>query len=115
LLEKSLDLIVENNRAILKFDGEIIFENSNKLKEESKNRLAQKTEVDSLILDLSRVDYLDSSGVGVLLSLFKFMREREGSLAVAEPNEKIKRVFEVTKMGEIIPVYETLEAAVEKL
>lgn len=115
MLEKSLDLIVENNQAILKFDGEIIFENSNVLKEESKNRLAQKTEVDSLILDLSRVDYLDSSGVGVLLSLFKFMREREGSLAVAEPNEKIKRVFEVTKMGEIIPVYETLEAAVEKL
>jgi anti-anti-sigma factor len=114
LLEESLKLLIENNKAVLKFDGEVIFDNSNQLKEESKKRLAKKEEVESLIVDLSRVSYLDSSGVGVILSLFKFMRNRNGSLSIAEPNEKIKRVFEVTKMTEIIPVYPTLEEAVQK-
>ncbi|PUU93799.1 MAG: anti-sigma-factor antagonist [Halanaerobium sp.] len=114
LLEESLELLVEKNTAVLKFDGEVIFDNSNQLKEEAKERLKGKTEVDKLIIDLSKVPYLDSSGVGVLLSLFKFMRSREGSLAIAEPNAKIRRVFDVTKMTEIIPVYMSLEEAVNQ-
>lgn len=113
LLEESLKLLVENNKAVLKFDGEVIFDNSNQLKEESKKRLAKKEEVENLIIDLSRVPYLDSSGVGVVLSLFKFMRNRDGSLSIAGPNEKITRVFDVTKMTEIIPVYATLEEAMQ--
>lgn len=114
MLEDSLNIIIEAENAILKFEGEIVFDNSNEIKEESKKILSRKYEVENLIIDLSRVDYLDSSGVGVVLSLFKFMRERDGSLAVAEANEKIKRVFDVTKIGEIIPVYEKLEEAVAK-
>jgi anti-anti-sigma factor len=115
LLEESLKLLVENNKAVLKFDGEVIFDNSNQLKEESKRRLEKKKKVESLIIDLSQVSYLDSSGVGVVLSLFKFMRTRNGSLAVAEPNEKIKRVFDVTKMAEIIPVYANVEEAMKEI
>jgi anti-anti-sigma factor len=115
LLDNLLDLVVENNKAVLKFDGEIIFENSNQLKEKAKKLLAKKQEVDSLIIDLSKVDYIDSSGVGVILSLFKFMREKDGSLAVSEPNEKIKRVFDVTKLAEIIPVYVNLEEAMKNI
>lgn len=114
LLDESLELLIEKNRAVLKFEGEVIFDNSNQLKEEAKQRLGQKEEVNNLIIDLSRVPYLDSSGVGVLLSLFKFMRTRDGSLSVAEPNEKIRRVFDVTKMREIIPVYNSLEEALNQ-
>lgn len=115
LLEESLKLIIENNTAVLKVDGEVIFDNSNQLKEEAKKRLEKKKEVEYLIIDLARVPYLDSSGVGVVLSLFKFMRNRNGSLSVAEPNEKIKRVFDVTKMTEIIPVYANVEEALKEV
>lgn len=115
LLEESLKLLIENKTAVLEVDGEVIFDNSNQLKEEAKKRLAKKEEVENLIIDLSRVPYLDSSGVGVVLSLFKFMRNRNGSLSVAEPNEKIKRVFDVTKMTEIIPVYANVEEALKEV
>lgn len=114
MLEEALQIHVEGNKAVLKFDGELIFDNSNQLKEEAKNSLAEKKEIETLIIDLSRVSYLDSSGVGVILSLFKFMRSRNGEMAVAEPNEKIKRVFSVTKMTEIINVYDDLELALNK-
>lgn len=115
MLEKSLTLRIEEaETAILEFKGEIIFDNSNQLKEEVKKRLTRKKELKYLIIDLSQVPYVDSSGVGVILSLFKFMRNRKGSLAVAEANQKIKRVFEVTKLEEIIPLYDNLEVALEK-
>lgn len=114
MLEESLELLVEKNTAVLKFDGEVIFDNSNQLKEEAKQRLKGKKDVNKLVIDLSQVPYLDSSGVGVLLSLFKFMRTRDGSLVIAEPNSKIRRVFDVTKMTEIIPVYMSLDEAVNQ-
>jgi len=115
LLEESLKITFENEIAVLKFDGEVIFDNSNQLKEEAKNRLSTKEEIKNLLIDLSQVSYLDSSGVGVLLSLFKFMRNRDGSMAIANANEKIGRVFEVTKMTEIISAYENVEQALNEL
>ena len=115
LLEESLKITFENELAVLKFDGEVIFDNSNQLKEEAKKQLSAKEKIEDLLVDLSQVPYLDSSGVGVLLSLFKFMKTRGGSLAIANPNEKIRRVFDVTKMTEIIPAYETTEQAVANI
>ncbi|MFW6001648.1 MAG: STAS domain-containing protein [Halanaerobium sp.] len=115
MLEESLKLLVENNRAVLKFDGEVIFDNSNQLKEGAKEKLSKKENVEHLIIDLSAVPYLDSSGVGVVLSLFKFMRNRNGSLSIAEANEKIMRVFDVTKLTEIIPVYTNVEEAMNEV
>mgnify|MGYP006287668723 CR=1 FL=1 len=115
LLEESLNLIVENDKSVLKLDGELIFDNSNQLKEEAKKKLAKNGEIKKLILDLSQVPYLDSSGVGVILSIFKFMRKRNGSLSVAGPNQKIKRVFEVTKLTEVISVYDNVEEAMNEV
>ncbi|MFN2340372.1 MAG: STAS domain-containing protein [Halanaerobium sp.] len=109
MLEESLKITYENGTAFLEFEGEVTFENSNRLKEEAKKQLSKKENLGNLIFDLSQVSYLDSSGVGVIFSLFKFMRLKDGTLAVVNPNDKIDRVFEVTKMKEIIPVYETIE------
>ncbi|RAK08129.1 SpoIIAA-like anti-anti-sigma regulatory factor [Halanaerobium saccharolyticum] len=114
MLKESLKLLVENNKAVLKFEGEVIFDNSNQLKEEAKQMLSKNEGVNKLVIDLANVSYLDSSGVGLILSLFKFMRNKKGTLAVAAANEKIKRVFEVTKLQEIIPVYAGVEEAMEE-
>lgn len=115
MLEESLKISYENGTAFLEFEGEVTFKNSNRLKEEAKKQLSKKEKLGNLIFDLSQVSYLDSSGVGVVFSLFKFMRLKDGTLAVVNPNDKIDRVFEVTKMKEIIPVYETIEEALNEL
>lgn len=112
LLDKSFEINLDAGKAVLHFEGEVTFDNSNQLKERAKESLMKTELINSLIIDLEKVPYLDSSGVGVLLSLFKFMRRRKGTLSIAAPNDKIKRVFEVTKMSEIIPVYENLEKAI---
>lgn len=115
MLEEILQIIYEDETAVLKFEGEIIFENSNQLKEEAKNKLSKKKKIKNLIVDLTQVPYLDSSGVGVLLSLFKFIHKKGGKIAISNPNDKIRRVFEVTKMTEIIPAYKNVEEAVTEI
>ena len=115
MLKEFLEIKYENEIAFLEFEGEITFENSNQLKEEAKQQLSKRETLESLIFDLSQVPYVDSSGVGVIFSLFKYMRLKDGSLTIVNPNKKIKRVFEVTKMTDIIPVYETTEEALNEL
>jgi len=107
-----LNYEVEEGKHIIRIDGEVIFENSNKIKEKAKN-IIKENDIQSLIIDLTDTSYLDSSGIGTILSLFKFMRDRSGKLLITNPNDKVKRVFEVTKLNQILDIYADIEKAIE--
>lgn len=49
-------------------------------------------------LDFSRTGYVDSSGLGVLVSLWKLVRERGGELRLANLNDDIALLFRLTKL-----------------
>lgn len=55
----------------------------------------------TLVLDLSGVDFMDDSGLGLLVGAVKRLREREGSLVLRNPNSQIMRVFEVTGLVKV--------------
>ena len=112
--EKKLELSFEQKTAVLKIFGEVNFENSNPIKEESKD-LITKNNVENLIIDLGSVPYLDSSGIGFVLSIFKFMRDKKGRLILLNPSDKVKRVLEVTKIDNIIKIFYEKEKAVNEL
>ncbi|MGM0410193.1 MAG: STAS domain-containing protein [Bacillota bacterium] len=110
-----LNFDTENKEiAILKYDGEITFDNSNPLKEEAKEKIS-KTDYKKLIINLENVAYIDSSGIGFILSIFKFMRERSGNLIIVNANEKIKQGFEITKISDIIKIFDNLEEGFDYL
>jgi len=96
--------------AIVKYKGEIVFENSNEIKENSKDKL-REIDYNNLIMDFTEVSFIDSSGIGFILSLFKFLREREGSLVIANANDKIKKNFEITKLSQIIEIIDSIDEA----
>ncbi len=110
-----VELKREQNIGIIVPEGDIVFENSNPLKKEVKKKVGEEEEIEKLIIDLSRVSYLDSSGVGFIISLLKFMRERQGEVVLTDLNDKVKRVFELTKLDGIIDTYDDREKAMEKL
>lgn len=64
-----------------------------------------------LIVDLSAVDFLDSTGLGVLVKALKRVREHDGSLAVVTTTDRISKVFRITGLDSAIGLHETLEAA----
>lgn len=94
-------------------EGEIVFENSNPLKKEVKNKIKKAEDINKLIVDLERVSYLDSSGVGFLISLLKFMRQQDGKMVLTNINDKVERVIELTKLDGIIDIYDNSEKALE--
>ncbi len=64
-----------------------------------------------LIVDLEQVTFLDSSGIGVLLSVLRRIREHGGSIHLTAPSPHVRRVLELTGITTLLPIYDTLDEA----
>ncbi len=64
-----------------------------------------------VVLNLSNVDYLDSSAMGALFHIHKQIDAYKGSMAVAGISHAIAIVFRLTKSDQHFKIFETLEAA----
>ena len=65
-----------------------------------------------LIADLSQVDFLDSTGLGVLVGGLKRLREDGGSLALVVTTPRILRIFQVTGLTKAFAVWSSVTDAV---
>jgi len=61
--------------------------------------------VKHLLIDLTRVEYLDSTGLGILIGGVKRLKEQGGSLRLVGPSARITRIFEITGLNKIFDVY----------
>ena len=68
-----------------------------------------------LIIDLSEVPFMDSAGLGALIGGIRRAREHGGEVAVACSRPTLTRLLHTTGFDRIVPVTETLEAAVAAL
>jgi anti-anti-sigma factor len=64
-----------------------------------------------LILDLSGLTFLDSTGMQVLLSVRNVITVRGGILALVSPQPVVARILELTGADRVIPVYDSLQDA----
>jgi anti-sigma B factor antagonist len=64
-----------------------------------------------LVVDLSRVTFMDSTGIGVLLDALRRLSARRGQLALVCPTERILRPFEITGLVGYLKIFGTREEA----
>lgn len=64
-----------------------------------------------LVVDMEGVDFLDSTGLGVLVGGLKKVRQHEGSLHLVCTQEKILKVFRITGLTKVFPIHDTVDAA----
>ena len=63
-----------------------------------------------VVVDLSGVDFMDSSGLGALVSGWQLNRE-EGAFRVAGANSIVRRVLSITGMEEVFALYDSVDEA----
>ena len=66
-----------------------------------------------ILVDFAGAGYIDSSGLGVLVSLAKRMRELGGDLRLANLNDDLQTLFELTKLDSLFQIADTRERALE--
>jgi len=58
----------------------------------------------NIVVDLSRTDYLDSCGLGALISLRKTASSRQGTVRLLNPTPRVQLLFDVTRMHRLFDI-----------
>jgi anti-anti-sigma factor len=95
--------------AVLQVEGQLIVGNRQELKELVQAALDQGER--RLLIDFSRTGYIDSSGLGALVSISKKIREAGGELRLSGLNEDLRSLFELTKLDTLFAIAETPQQA----
>src|SRR2546422_2233493 len=66
------------------------------------------------VLNLAGVDYMDSSGLGQLVSIWTSIRNKKGHLTLLNLTRRVGRLFEITRLHTVFDIFEQEPAAVEK-
>lgn len=94
---------------VLGVDGQLIVGNRHELKQKVLD--AVEAGERKFLIDFSSTGYIDSSGLGVLVSLSKKIREAGGELRLAGLNEDLRTLFELTKLDTLFAITESLDEA----
>jgi anti-sigma B factor antagonist len=99
----------ENGVVVLQVEGQLIVGNRQQLKDMV--QAAVDGGESRILIDFSRTGYIDSSGLGALVSISKKVREAGGELRLAGLNEDLRSLFELTKLDTLFSIAETREQA----
>lgn len=95
--------------AVVQVEGQLIVGNRQELKELVQAALDRGDR--RLLIDFSRTGYIDSSGLGALVSISKKIREAGGELRLSGLNEDLRSLFELTKLDTLFAIAETPKQA----
>lgn len=108
-----MDLRLRSRKAeratVVEVGGEVELHSAGQLRDELMRAVASDNPC--VVVDLSRVTFIDSTGLGVLVGAFKSVRER-GALSLVCPQRSVRRVLEITGLTQVFPMYDTLEDAI---
>ena len=96
---------------IVDVEGQLIVGNRQELKQKVLDELEKGER--KFLIDFAQTGYIDSSGLGVLVSLSKKIREHGGELRLANLNDDLQTLFELTKLDTLFQIAETRERALE--
>ena len=95
---------------IIGVDGQLIVGNRHELKKQVLD--AVEAGDTKFVIDFTATGYIDSSGLGVLVSLAKKVREAGGDLRLAGLNDDLRTLFELTKLDTLFSIVDSIEEAV---
>jgi len=71
--------------------------------------------VKSMVFDLSELDYISSAGLRSFLLIAKKLKPNSGSIALASMQDLVKDVFEVSGFNQVLPVFNSIDEAMENV
>ncbi|HEX6498805.1 MAG TPA: STAS domain-containing protein [Micromonosporaceae bacterium] len=108
-MELSLSTRTVDDRTVLEVGGEIDVYTAPQLREQ----LIAVVEGGAryVIVDLSRVDFLDSTGLGVLVGGLKRLRSVGGEFVLVCAHERLLKIFRITGLDRVFTLYDSVDAA----
>ncbi|RME89895.1 MAG: anti-sigma factor antagonist [Candidatus Hydrogenedentota bacterium] len=93
--------------------GELDAYTSDSFEKEVSSTINEKAR--TYVLDLSGLDFISSTGIGLIVGLREQLKEKNLDLKLAEAQESVKRIFEIVGLDEIFVFYNTVEEAIQQM
>lgn len=108
-MDLGLDVTENNGVSVLTVRGEVDVYTAPRLRE----RLVEMAGDGkyNIVVDLEGVDFLDSTGLGVLVGGLKRLRSHDGDLSLVCTQHRILKVFEITGLTKVFSIYDSVDAA----
>lgn len=106
-------IVEKDNITIIRLDGEIDVTMAPRLKklfqetiESGKNRI---------LVDLEKVEFIDSSGLGILVVAFKLAKAKKGALVFANPGAQVLKTIQLTRLDKHFEIFDSIDKAMMSL
>ncbi len=106
--------ISESDGVLVVAVGNLLSEFSNKKILEAVDGYVRAGQV-RCVVDMSKVAFINSIGLNLLILLHKQLRDEGGRLVIAAPSEKVRELMAITKLEPIFSLTDTVEAAIDGL
>jgi len=110
-MQLKLSTRIVDGIAVLDCAGRIVFGDESSLLRDVARKLINENK--RIVLNLSGVNYIDSGGLGTLVSLFTTAQKAGGSIKLANLTERVGDLLQVTKLLTVFEVYDSEEKALD--
>ena len=105
---------IKEDCLLLILKGDLLGENSStEILEIVNNAISNK--IVAVAIDLAGVRYINSSGLGVLITLLTKTKNKEGDIVLINPSEQVNKLLRITRLDSVFTSFETKEEAFRKL
>ena len=108
-MDLTLDTREEGGRTVVAVGGEIDVYTAPKLREQLVDLVNDGRY--HLVVDMEAVEFLDSTGLGVLVGGLKRVRAHDGSLRLVCTQERILKIFRITGLTKVFPIHASVDEA----
>lgn len=101
--------------AVLELEGEFDLDTVPEIDRFLRRALGPLYHQDHLVIDLAQTTFVDSSFIAFLVRLAAALRNRRRELLLVRPTGQVRRVFGIVGLANVVPVFESVEAAQDSL
>lgn len=107
------DYKIFGNTLIINLGSELDHHNANIIREHSDKHIFSG-QIKNIIFDFSHTDFMDSSGIGVIMGRYKLVDGIGGKVSIVNVNNSINRIFQISGLHKVISKYDNWEEALKK-
>ncbi|NUN63561.1 STAS domain-containing protein [Pseudanabaena biceps] len=100
---------MSNQVKVIKPSGRLDVTTAAEFRRQVSDIAAAPTPPKYLLVDLQNITFMDSSGLGALVSALKSIRNSNGDMVICGANDQVQMLFELTSMTKIFKIYENPE------
>ncbi len=110
ILRLSTEVLDDN--LIITLEGELDHHSSEEIRKKIDSEYYNNN-LKNIVLDLGNLNFMDSSGIGLIMGRYKNCKEQYGKLSIVNINSKVERILEMSGLMEIVHIYTTVEKAIK--